>query len=234
MITQKHAIEEHIRSGGGGVLYVSRQARSADPLASLDRVHGIEVRTVSPQRMKRLNPKGGSVCFEESSQEGRTPDFDSWLKEHQEGRALVLLLDHVTDPHNLGATLRSAEQLGVDLVVLPQRRAAGLGGVVADTSAGAVKHVPVTSVANLANSVAKLKDAGFWVYGAQMSGNRLWDVDFSERAVFLLGSEGKGLSELLQKRSDELVAIPRYGRIDSLNVSVAAGIVLYEYRRQHP
>lgn len=234
MLTQKHAIEEHIRSGGRGILYLSQNARKSDPLAELAKSRGVEVRTVTPQKMKRLNPRGGSWFFQEASEQARRPDLDSWLKEHPSGGALVLLLDHVTDPHNLGAVLRSAEQLGVDLVVIPDRRAAGLGGVVADTSAGAVEHVAVSTVPNLANAVVRLKDEGFWIYGADMGGTPLWDVRFPERTVLLLGSEGKGLSELLQKRSDELVSIPRYGRIDSLNVSVATGILLYEFRRQHP
>lgn len=234
MLTQRHAIEEYITTKGKGVLYVSQGAKKAGSLVDLAEKHGVQVKYVSPARLKRLNPRGGSWCLQEAAEAGRRPDLDKWMEEVGDGDALVVLLDHVTDPHNLGAILRSCEQFGASLVVLPDRRSAGLGGVVADTSAGAVQHVAVSTVPNLANAVGKLKEAGFWVYAAHMEGEVLWDVSFPSRSVVILGSEGKGVSELLQKRSDGLVAIPRYGRIDSLNVSVAAGICLYEFRRQHP
>lgn len=233
MLTQKHAIEEHIRSGGGGTLFVSQGARKAEGLVSLAREHTVEVKFVSPNKMRRISPRGGSWCLQEEGRENRRPDFDEWLDHRGDGRSLVLLLDHVTDPHNLGAVLRSCDQFGADLVVLPERRSAGLGGVVADTSAGAVEHVAVSMVPNLANAVAKLQAAGFWVFSAHMEGSAIWDVRFPEKSVLILGSEGKGVGELLKKRCDELVAIPRYGVIDSLNVSVAAGVFLYEFRRQH-
>lgn len=234
MLTQKHAIEEYIRSGGGGTLFVSQGAKRNDPLIQLARDNRLEVKFVSPNRIKRLSPKGGSWVLQEEGQGNKRPEFDDWLEKQGDQKSLVVMLDHVTDPHNLGAVLRSCEQFGASLVLLPDRRAAGLGGVVADTSAGAVEYVPVSVVPNLANAVAKLQQAGFWVFAAHMEGEPIWDVRFPEKSVLILGSEGKGVSELLKKRSDELVAIPRYGTIDSLNVSVAAGVLLYEFRRQHP
>jgi len=261
MLTQKHAIEEYIRAGGEGTLFVSRGAKKAEALVTLAQEHDVPVKFVSPNKMRRISPRGGSWCLEEAGKKERRPDLDQWLDgrssnpslvllldhvtdPHNLGAVtwsskstrlgLVLLLDHVTDPHNLGAVLRSCDQFGADLVVLPERRSAGLGGVVADTSAGAVEHVAVSMVPNLANAVGKLQEAGFWVFAAHMEGSSIWGVRFPERSVIILGSEGKGVGELLQKRSDELVAIPRYGAIDSLNVSVAAGVFLYEFRRQHP
>ncbi|MFW5975975.1 MAG: 23S rRNA (guanosine(2251)-2'-O)-methyltransferase RlmB [Alkalispirochaetaceae bacterium] len=234
MLTQKHAIEEYLRSGGGGTLFVSQGARKAEGLVSLAREHGVTVKVISPNRLKRLAPRVGSWCFQEEGREERRPDFEEWLQSRGDQESLLILLDHVTDPHNLGAVLRSCDQFGADLVVLPERRSAGLGGVVADTSAGAVEHVPVSMVPNLANALVRLQDAGFWVYAAHMEGSPLWKVRFPTKTAVILGSEGKGVSELLKKRSDELVAIPRYGEIDSLNVSVAAGVFLYEFRRQHP
>lgn len=233
MLTHKHAIEEYLRQGGRGVLYVSREARKADALISLAREQGVEVRFVSPSKIKRLAPRGGSWALEEAEAETLRPDLEEWLRGPGSEAALVVVLDHVTDPHNVGAVLRSCEQFGVDLVVIPARRAAGLGGVVADTSAGAVQHVAVSTVTNLANAISSLQEAGFWCYAAEMSGDASWSVEFPVRTVLILGSEGKGVSALLRKRSDGMVGIPRYGKIDSLNVSVAAGVLLYEYRRQH-
>lgn len=234
MLTQKHAIEEYIRAGGEGTLFVSRGAKKAEALVTVAQEHDVPVRFISPNKMRRMSPRGGSWCLEEAGKKERRPELDQWLEGRGGDPSLVLLLDHVTDPHNLGAVLRSCDQFGADLVVLPERRSAGLGGVVADTSAGAVEHVAVSMVPNLANAVGKLQEAGFWVFAAHMEGSSIWDVRFPERSVIVLGSEGKGVGELLKKRSDELVAIPRYGAIDSLNVSVAAGVFLYEFRRQHP
>lgn len=234
MLTQKHAIEEYIRSGGGGTLFVSQGAKKNDPLLQLARDSRVAVKFVSPNKIRRLSPKGGSWALQEEGGSNKRPDLDDWLEKRGDQESLVVMLDHVTDPHNLGAVLRSCDQFGASLVVLPDRRAAGLGGVVADTSAGAVEHVPVSTVPNLANALTKLKEAGFWLFAAHMEGNAIWDVRFPQKTAVVLGSEGKGVSELLKKRSDELVAIPRYGTIDSLNVSVAAGVFLYEFRRQHP
>lgn len=233
MLTQRHAIEEYLRQGGTGILYVSREARKADALVTLAREQGVEVRIVSPNKLKRLSPKGGSWALDEEEQTQHRPDLGEWLKREGETAELIVILDHVTDPHNVGAVLRSCEQFGADLVVLPGRRAAGLGGVVSDTSAGAVQHVAVSTVTNLSNAVTSLQDAGFWIYAAERDGDPSWGVEYPQRTAFILGSEGKGVSDLLKKRSDQLVGIPRYGKIDSLNVSVATGVLLYEYRRQH-
>jgi 23S rRNA (guanosine2251-2'-O)-methyltransferase len=146
--------------------------------------------------------------------------------------SVVLVLDEITDPQNLGAILRSADQFGVDLVVLPERRSAKLSSTVNKTSAGASAYISVVVVKNLRRSISELKAAGFWVYGADIKGTKLQNVEFAERAVVVLGAEGKGLSRLILEECDHVVTIPTSGRVDSLNVSVAAGIMLYELRRQ--
>ena len=147
----------------------------------------------------------------------------------------VLVLDSVTDPHNVGAIIRSCDQFGTSLVILPQARSANdiaHNEVIARSSAGAAAWVPVSIVPNAVRAVQRLKDAGFWVYGADAGGVPLGSVDFARRTVIVMGSEGKGISPLLAKQCDAVVSIPTCGKIDSLNVSVAAGILLYErYRR---
>ena len=147
----------------------------------------------------------------------------------------VLVLDSVTDPHNVGAIIRSCDQFGTDLVILPQARSANdiaHSEVIARSSAGAAAWVPVSVVSNAVRAVQRLKEAGFWVYGADAGGTRLGSVDFARRTVIVMGSEGKGISPLLAKQCDAIVSVPTCGKIDSLNVSVAAGILLYErYRR---
>ncbi|MDR3139110.1 MAG: 23S rRNA (guanosine(2251)-2'-O)-methyltransferase RlmB, partial [Treponema sp.] len=143
-----------------------------------------------------------------------------------------LILDEITDPHNYGAILRSCDQFGADLVISRNRRGAKHAGVIAQTSAGAVSWVPAAETPNLPRAVEDLKAAGFWIYGADMKGEALYTRDLRGRVAVVLGSEGQGVSRLLRERCDAMIAIPAMGRIDSLNVSVAAGIFLYEVIRQ--
>lgn len=146
--------------------------------------------------------------------------------------SLLLLLDHITDPHNYGAILRSADQFQVDGVIVPDRRAAAITPVVQQSSAGAASHVRIAVVGNLAAAIERVQEADYWVYGAEMSGRRADAMDLTGRTALVLGAEGAGLSRLARERSDALVRIPAAGRADSFNVSVAAGILLYEVRRQ--
>lgn len=150
-------------------------------------------------------------------------------------RTTVVILDSVTDPHNVGAILRSADQFGAALVILPERRSANdvsQNEVIARSSAGAASWVPVSVVANLARAARLLKEAGFWVYGADAGGVQIQDGTFAQNSVLIMGSEGNGIARLLKEECDTIVSIPTCGRIDSLNVSVAAGVLLYEIYRQ--
>ncbi len=146
---------------------------------------------------------------------------------------LVLLLDGVEDPHNLGAILRSAEVAGADGVFLPQRRSAGLSAAAVKASAGAASHLKVTKVANAAQLIEQLKKSGYWITGLDAGSNLpVWDADFSVPTALVLGGEGSGLQRLVKDRCDFLVSIPVRGKVSSHNVSVAAGIALYEVLRQ--
>ena len=164
-------------------------------------------------------------------------NFDEWIATHGTGNETVVVLDRVTDPHNVGAIIRSCDQFGAALVVLPEHNSANdIEGneVIGRTSAGASAWVPVAVVNNLVRAVEQLKAAGFWVYGADAGGDTLGKIDFPERTCIIMGSEGSGMSQLLEKQCDSIVSIPTCGKIDSLNVSVAAGVLLYElYRRQN-
>ena len=146
---------------------------------------------------------------------------------------LLVVLDGVEDPHNLGAVIRTANAAGADAVVIPERRAAGLTDTVAKSAAGALEYVPVVRAANISRSLEVLKKQGFWVYGLDERGQEAYDtVDYAEKAVIVLGGEGKGLHQLVREHCDVLVHIPMSGTIPSLNVSVAAGIVLFECKRK--
>jgi 23S rRNA (guanosine2251-2'-O)-methyltransferase len=145
---------------------------------------------------------------------------------------LIVVLDGVTDPHNLGAVLRSAEAGGAHGVVVPKRRAVGLTGTVAKTSAGAVNHIPVARVTNITQALRELKEAGLWIACADMSGQSMYDADMSGPVALVLGAEGVGVSRLVVEQSDYTVRIPMLGKIESLNVSVAAGVLIYEVVRR--
>ncbi len=148
-------------------------------------------------------------------------------------KGLLVLLDGVEDPQNLGAVVRTALAAGADGLVLPERRAAGLTESVARASAGALAHLPIARVVNLARAMEELKEAGYWLVGLDERAERNYtDADFTGTTGIVLGSEGKGLHELVRKRCDFLVSIPTTGPVRSLNVSVAAGVVLFEAVRQ--
>ena len=164
-------------------------------------------------------------------------DGHAGLREHlavlaQRPVVLAVVADGVTDPANLGSIARSADQFAADLVVIPRRRAARVTDTVLRMSAGAAAHVATVAVANVAAALAQLKSFGCWIYGADLKGEALDEVRFPPRVALVVGAEGGGLHTLVRSRCDHLVRIPTAGQVDSLNVGVAAGILMYEVRRQ--
>ncbi len=146
---------------------------------------------------------------------------------------LIVVCDELSDPHNLGAVIRTADAAGAHGVIIPKRRSAGLTAVVGKTSAGAVAHVPVARAANLTACLKELKKAGVWVFGAAMDGPvSLYEADFKGPAAIVIGSEGRGMSRLVAETCDFTVSIPMFGKINSLNASAAAAVLLYEAVRQ--
>ncbi|MDD5772306.1 MAG: 23S rRNA (guanosine(2251)-2'-O)-methyltransferase RlmB [bacterium] len=147
--------------------------------------------------------------------------------------AFILLLDSITDPHNLGAILRTAESAGVDGVIIPKHRACGLTGTVAKTSAGAVEHVLIAEVTNLSQEIERLKRENIWVVGLDTGAEKsIYEMDLKMPLAIVIGSEGEGLHKLIKEKCDFLANLPMNGKINSLNASVAAGICLYEAVRQ--
>ena len=146
---------------------------------------------------------------------------------------LIVVCDELTDPHNLGAVIRTADAAGAHGVIIPKRRSAGLTAIVAKTSAGAVAHVPVARVANLTATLKELKDAGVWVFGTAAEGTtELYKADLKGPAAIVIGSEGEGMGRLVTENCDFTVSIPMFGKINSLNASAAAAVLLYEAVRQ--
>ena len=160
-------------------------------------------------------------------------DLDDVVGAKRGEKALIVVLDGVEDPHNLGAILRTADAAGADGVVIPERRAAGVTGTVTKVSAGASEHLPIARVTNIARSLEDLKDHNIWTVGLDERGSQTYDsLDYKMDCAIVLGAEGKGLHDLVAKKCDFLVSIPMLGKVPSLNVSVAAGVVLYEVVRQ--
>ena len=146
---------------------------------------------------------------------------------------LIVVCDEISDPHNLGAIIRTAECAGAHGVVIPKHRSAGVTAVVEKTSAGAVEYMPVARVTNLAAALDELKESGVWVYGTAAEGDRgLWEADLTGGTAIVIGSEGDGMARLTREKCDFLLSIPMKGRISSLNASAAASVVLYEALRQ--
>jgi 23S rRNA (guanosine2251-2'-O)-methyltransferase len=197
------------------------------------RRNGIAVRFVPRAELDRMagnNAHQGVVAVTSAKQYS---DLDDVLAAKRGPYSLVVVLDGVEDPHNLGAILRTADAAGVDGVVIPERRAAGVTGTVAKVSAGASEHLPIAKVTNIARTLEDLKSKNLWIVGLDEHSTQTYDsVDYKMDCAIALGAEGKGLHDLVHKRCDFVVSIPMLGKVPSLNVSVAAGVVLYEIVRQ--
>lgn len=212
-----------------------RQDRDVQAILRFARECGAEVRLANRETLNREAPgmnHQGVVAFAAAKQYAT---LDEVLEApQQKGEApLLLVLDGVEDPRNLGAILRTADAAGVHGVVIPERRAAGLTETVAKAAAGAMEHVPVVKVVNIANTLDELKKSGIWVAGAEADGETVyWEADLVRPTALVLGGEDRGVRRLVREKCDYLLSLPLAGRISSLNVSVAAGILLYETLRQ--
>jgi 23S rRNA (guanosine2251-2'-O)-methyltransferase len=239
-ITGFHSIEERIKSSKSagtacGPLLVAKAGPRARELVTLAVDSKVRIDRIGAFELDRIAPdnRGIALQVEDVFKNNANLSLDEFLSAlGDRADVLALILDEITDPHNYGAILRSCDQFGVDLVISRNRRNAKHADVISKTSAGTVSWVPQAEVPNLVRAAEQLKDAGFWLYGADMQGEPVYAKDLRGRVALVLGGEGTGLSRLLRECCDGLVGIPSRGKIDSLNVSVAAGVLLYEVRRQ--
>ena len=200
---------------------------SAREIVAMARDAKIVVQEVARERLDAMAPNHQGLIAVASAYSYKTvEDMLALARERGEAPFLVIL-DGVTDPHNLGAIIRSAECVGAHGVIIPERRAVGLTPAAVKASAGAVEHIPVAREVNLTRTIERLKKEGIWVYGAAMKGEDYRGVDFSGPAALVIGSEGEGISRLVMESCDRLVSLPIRGKLDSLNASVAAGVLLY-------
>lgn len=158
-------------------------------------------------------------------------NLDVLLSSIKKENPLLLILDHLDDPHNFGAIIRTAEVAGVDGIIIPKVRSVEVNSTVIKTSAGSINYIPIIKVSNLNNTINNLKEEGFWIIGADMDGIDYKTIDYDRPIALVIGNEGKGLSRLIKESCDYIVSIPMKGKINSLNVSVATGILVYEIIR---
>ena len=231
-----HAVEEALRAYPEKIERICVDRGQKNPriqaIVELARQKGVRIAFEHKSWMDRKAEGArhqGVLCY---AAEMDTYDWEDIL-EQAKSPGLVVVLDGIEDPHNLGAVLRSAEAAGVDGVFLPRHHSANLSATVVKTSAGASSFVKVARVTNLARLIESLKEKGFWVAGLDAgAGTRTWDADFTVPTALILGSEGSGLHRLVREKCDFLFSLPIHGKVGSYNVSVAAGMALYEVLRQ--
>ncbi|GJM05432.1 MAG: 23S rRNA (guanosine-2'-O-)-methyltransferase RlmB [marine bacterium B5-7] len=197
---------------------------------------GVSVQTVPRTTLSKMvrNQNHQGVIMEVRKAAKKTEsDLDDVLEQHQGANPLYLILDSIQDPHNLGACIRTADAAGVTAVIIPNDRAASINETVRKVASGAVENVTVISVVNLVRAIKKIKEAGVWVVGTAGDAEQsIYDLDFKIATAIIMGGEGKGMRDSVQKECDYTASLPIHGHVESLNVSVAAGVVLYEVIRQ--
>ncbi len=238
IIEGRNAVVEALRAGTSiDKIYLARGETDAalGHIASTARSKGIVVVEADRRKldgMSRTHAHQGVIALAAVREYATVDDILNAAREKGEP-PLIVVCDELSDPHNLGAVIRTAECAGAHGVIIPKRRSAGLTAVVAKTSAGAVAHVPVARVANLPALLKELKDEGVWIFGADAAGDRpLYEADLKGPAAIVIGSEGSGMGRLVGETCDFLVRIPMRGKLNSLNASAAAAILLYEAVRQ--
>ena len=236
--------EEFTIEGRNAVIEAYRAGRPIDKLFILDgcqdgpiltikreaKAKQTPVKFVTKERLDQLSETGkhqGVIAYAAAYEYATVEEILDNAR--QKGEApFLFLLDNIEDPHNLGAILRSAEAAGVHGVIIPKRNSVTLNYTVAKTSAGAIEYVPVVKVANLPAAIDELKSRGVWIFGADMDGTDYTALDYSGSIALVIGSEGKGIGRLVREKCDFIASLPMRGKINSLNASVAAGILMFE------
>jgi len=238
-LTGIHAVKEALEAGQPIehlLVAKGRQDTRAEQIVQLARRGGIPVRFEDRAQLDRIagtREHQGVVAIAAAQPAATLEDILSGANKEKGRPGLIVLLDGVEDPHNLGAIIRTALAAGAHGVVVPERRAAGLTDTVRRASAGALAHLPVAKVTNLARTMEQLKESGYWLVGLDERAEKDYsDVDYTSPTGVVMGGEGGGLHELTRKRCDFLVSLPTLGPVKSLNVSVATGVVLFEALRQ--
>lgn len=248
MEVNENSLNSNIICGRNSVLEAIRSGREIDRLLVAHGVtggsvtaiiakcsaKGILIKEVSPQKLDFLcngaNHQGVAVMF--SAEEYSSVEDILKTAEEKNEKPFIIICDEIEDPHNLGAIIRTAEASGVHGIIIPKRRSASLNATVAKSASGALEYMKVARVTNIASEIEKLKKQGIWVFGADMDGKPYNDFDYDIPVAFVIGNEGKGIGKLVGSKCDEIISLPMKGKINSLNASVAAGILMYEVVRK--
>lgn len=240
--------EELTIEGRNAVIEAYRAGKTIDKLFLLDGCQDGPIRTilreakktdtiinfVKKERLDQMSETGkhqGVIAYSAAYEYGTIEEMLAQAEEKGEAPFLILL-DNIEDPHNLGSILRTANQVGAHGVIIPKRRAVGLTATVAKASAGAINYTPVAKVTNLSKTIEELKEKGLWFVCGDMGGESMYQLDLKGPIGLVVGNEGDGVSRLVREKCDFVASIPMFGDIDSLNVSVATGVLSYEILRQ--
>ena len=229
-----HAVEEALVAGVVNKLYVEENLRgkNVEHIKDLARQKKVNLSWTPKTELSKMANGGvhqGFVARVAEFAYSELTDILSALTEKE--TATILILDELTDPHNLGSIARTADATGVDAIIIPKHRAVGITPVAVKASTGALQHVPVVRVTNLSQALDKLKDSGFWIFGTDMDGTVYSKWNTAGKVALIIGNEGHGIGQNLKKQVDEMITIPMVGHVQSLNASVAASILMYEIFR---
>ena len=240
IIEGRNAVNEALRSGRGidKILIAKAADGRTDPvikkLTDMAKQKNVYVRYESRETLDQYSQTGthqGVIAFIEEYEYADVSDILAAARAKNEP-PFIILLDGIEDPHNLGAIIRTANLAGAHGVIIPKKRAVGLNATVARTSAGAINYTPVAAVSNIAQTIEKLKNDGMWFVCADMGGTAMYDLDLKGPIGLVIGNEGSGVSRLVREKCDFIASIPMKGDIDSLNASVACGVLAFEIVRQ--
>ncbi len=238
VIEGRNSVTEALRAGRNiDKIFIAKGETDStlSHIASKARAAGIVVVDADKRKLDSMTRTGshqGVIALAAVREYCTVDDILNIAKERNES-PFVIICDEISDQHNLGAIIRTAECVGAHGIIIPKRRSAGLTAVVGKTSAGATEYMAVARVANLTAAIKELKDNGLWIYGTTAEGTSdLWNTDFSGAVGLVIGSEGEGMKRLVEENCDFTVSIPMFGKISSLNASAAAAVMMYEIKRQ--
>ena len=238
LVVGRNAVRELLKSGRDiDKIIVQRGEREGSIVALIGEATSRRIPIVEADKAKLDNMCAGAnhqgIIAMAAEKEYCSVEDILAIAEQRGEKPFIVIADGITDPHNLGALIRCAEGVGAHGLIIPKRRAVGLTPVVTKSSCGAIEHLAIAKVSNLANTVEFLKKNGVWVFAAEAGGAAYYDTDFKCPCAIVLGSEGDGVSHLIKEISDYIVSIPMYGHVNSFNVSTAAAVILAEVSRQH-
>lgn len=238
LVIGRNAVRELLKSGRAiDKLLVSRGDREGSIVVLVSQaiergIPVVEVDRAKLDGMAGMSQHQGVIAMAAEKEYCSVEDIIEIARERGEA-PLIVISDGITDPYNLGALIRCAEGVGAHGLIIPKRRASGLTPLVSKASAGAIEHLAVAKVSNIAQTIEELKEQNIWVYAAEAGGKAYYETDFKGGCAIVFGSEGEGVSQLVKERSDFIVSIPMYGHVNSFNVSTAAAVILAEASKQH-